>query len=96
LFNVARTLADRPPPPPEFPDMTILFRRSIEMYGAENFEELKRKAAAEEAAEDGVSNITPCCVSLVSSNRIHQFVTCLTATGTHVPYIGVNLDKYPS
>ena len=60
------------PPPPEFPDMTLLFRRSIEMYGVDNFEQLKRDAAA--AVHDGtrlVIDIVPCCVSRVSEVESH-------------------------
>jgi len=73
LGSVVTTLADWPPP--EFPDMMLLFKHSIEMYGVENFEKLKRLAMAEVSADDPTAETVPCCVSLVSRLELQMKMT---------------------
>jgi len=74
LSSVVTTLADWPPPP-QFPDMMLLFKHSIEMYGVENFEKLKRLAMAEVSADDPTAETVPCCVSLVSRLELQMKMT---------------------
>ena len=57
-------MAQAPPrPPPQFPDMKSLFRRTIEIVGDDVFERLSNN-----------SSVGSCCVNQVSCqsfNRIH-------------------------
>jgi len=55
-------------PPPKFPDMELLFRQTIAIIEADEFERLKSDAAAAAQATCNDGCVVPCCVGRVSTD----------------------------